>query len=151
MSPESLKKICFRNRYHIEKSQKFDRFKPGVISKELRDALGLRSSEIPLHIYQMRILGYPPGWIEEIKQYSSGLEFIDSAASSSLTEGSQTISFDYDRIIEYPGFNVPVEPHIRDVSGIMLNPVHFGLSLFKNTNTIGMALFEFPSYANASS
>ncbi len=72
----------------------------------------------------MRILGYPPGWIEEIKEYSSGLEFIDSAASSSIAEGSQTISFDYDRIIDYPGFNVPVESRVRDVREIYLNLVH---------------------------
>lgn len=103
------------NRYHVDKPSKFDHFTPGVISKELRNALGLRSSDIPLHVYQMRILGYPPGWIEHIKQYSSGLEMIDFAsATSSSTEGIQKVTYDYDGIIDYPGFNVPVDRGVRD-------------------------------------
>ncbi|XP_046636742.1 zinc finger CCHC domain-containing protein 8 homolog [Daphnia pulicaria] len=102
------------NRYHIDKPSKFDHFTPGVISRELREALGLRSSEIPLHIYQMRILGYPPGWIEHIKEYSSGLEMIDAATSPSSTEGNQTVTYDYEKIIDYPGFNVPVDRRVRD-------------------------------------
>ena len=73
--------ILLRNRYHEDKAGKFDQFKPGVLSQELRDALGLRSSEIPLHIYQMRILGYPPGWLEEMKDNHSGLELIDSKSA----------------------------------------------------------------------
>lgn len=64
----------------------------------------------------MRILGYPPGWIEHIKQYSSGLEMIDFAsATSSSTEGIQKVTYDYDGIIDYPGFNVPVDRGVRDV------------------------------------
>ncbi|EFX88348.1 hypothetical protein DAPPUDRAFT_234592 [Daphnia pulex] len=102
------------NRYHIDKPSKFDHFTPGVISRELREALGLRSSEIPLHIYQMRIIGYPPGWIEHIKEYSSGLEMIDAATSPSSTEGNQTVTYDYEKIIDYPGFNVPVDRRVRD-------------------------------------
>lgn len=107
-----------RNRYHIDKPSQFDHFTPGVISRELRNALGLRSSEIPLHIYQMRILGYPPGWIEHIKEYSSGLEMIDSASSPSSREGNQTVTYDYEGIIDFPGYNVPVDRRVHDVSKI---------------------------------
>lgn len=82
----------------------------------MRDALGLRSSEIPLHIYQMRLLGYPPGWLEEIKEYSSGLDFIDSTASPTSTETNQTIVYDYEKVINYPGFNVALSKDFRDVS-----------------------------------
>lgn len=124
--------LLFRNRYHIDTPRKFDHFTPGVISRELREALGLRSSEIPLHIYQMRILGYPPGWIEHIKEYSSGLEMIDAATSPSSTEGNQTVTYDYDKIIDFPGFNVPVDRRVRDVSGThfaFIIPCKFFLTL----------------------
>lgn len=108
--------FLFRNRrYHVDQQSKFGEFKPGVISDKLRDALGLRKSEIPFHIYQMRILGYPPGWVENIKQHSSGLDFIDSPNASSSEEEGQTMTYDVDRLISYPGFNVPLDPSIRDV------------------------------------
>lgn len=64
----------------------------------------------------MRILGYPPGWLEEIKEYSSGLEFIDTTASISSTENNPKITYDYDKIVEYPGFNVALSSNVRDVS-----------------------------------
>ena len=66
----------------------------------------------------MRILGYPPGWIEHIKEYSSGLEMIDSASSPSSREGNQTVTYDYEGIIDYPGYNVPVDRRVHDVSEI---------------------------------
>ena len=32
-------------------------------SDELREALDISRRDIPLHIYRMRSLGYPPGWL----------------------------------------------------------------------------------------
>lgn len=64
-------------RYHIDTEQKYDKFQPGTISKELQQALGLQRNELPLHILRMRTLGYPPGWFENAKVQSSGLQLID--------------------------------------------------------------------------
>lgn len=41
-------------RYHVNADQKYDAYKPGVISNELRAALGIRSRELPIHVYKMR-------------------------------------------------------------------------------------------------
>ena len=38
-----------------------------VFSDDLREALGLDESQLPVYIYKMRALGYPPGWMEEAK------------------------------------------------------------------------------------
>lgn len=105
----------FSNRYHEVKEDRFGHFKPGEISDPLRRALGLRSEDVPMHIYRMRLLGYPPGWVEEMKGYSSGLEFIDTPNSPDRGDTIQTISFDFSRLIDYPGFNVPLSSRYRDV------------------------------------
>ena len=129
-----------RNRYHVDdKPGKFGQFKPGVISKDLQNALGLRSSEVPMHIYQMRLLGYPPGykknklynlfhflkkfiyqycflcsWIEDITEYSSGLNFFDTPNSPS-SGYPEKVSFDLSRIIDFPGFNCRLPDRYKDV------------------------------------
>lgn len=71
-----------------------------------------------MHIYQMRILGYPPGWLEEMKDTCSGLELIDSKSDAQL-QSNQNITYNFDRVIDYPGFNVPLDPRYRDVSVIL--------------------------------
>lgn len=44
--------------------------RPGVISKELRDALGIGDNDIPEWIYRMRKLGfidgYPPAYLKQV-------------------------------------------------------------------------------------
>lgn len=65
-------------RYHVDVEQKFGHLVAGELSKDLRDALGLRSKELPIHIYRMRMFGYPPGWLEHAKVSSSGLTLFDS-------------------------------------------------------------------------
>lgn len=44
-----------------------------VLSDSLRAALGLAVNQLPPYIYQMRIFGYPPGYLEEACQDMSGL------------------------------------------------------------------------------
>jgi hypothetical protein len=51
---------------------------PGEISSKLRKALGLERDHLPKHIYMMRLLGYPPGWMEEARISHSGLALYDS-------------------------------------------------------------------------
>ena len=58
---------CFVFRRYHEETHAKDQFKPGRLSDTLREALGLNDDELPMHIYQMRNLGYPPGWMEELK------------------------------------------------------------------------------------
>lgn len=65
-------------RYHVDVEQRFGHLVPGELSKDLRNALGLRSKELPMHIYRMRMLGYPPGWLENAKVSGSGLTLFDS-------------------------------------------------------------------------
>ena len=99
--------------------RKFSQFKPGVISRDLHNALGLKITEIPMHIYQMRLYGYPPGWLEDITEYPSGLDFVDS--HNSPTEGyDQNITYDVERLVSFPGFNVPLNPRVTDVRFILI-------------------------------
>lgn len=65
-------------RYHLDNEQKYSHLVPGKISNNLREALGLRSRELPLFIYKMRLYGYPDGWLEEAKINHSGLSLINS-------------------------------------------------------------------------
>lgn len=68
-------------RYHLEVDQKYVHLVPGVISHHLREALGLRSRELPSFFYLMRKLSYPPAWLEEAKVSHSGLSLITNEAS----------------------------------------------------------------------
>lgn len=63
----------------------------------------------------MRVFGYPPGWIEDIKQSSSVLDFIDAPSSSSCEEDERGFTYNVDRLIDFPGFNAPLERGVRDV------------------------------------
>ena len=65
-------------RYHVDIEQRFGQFVPGEISNDLRTALGLHKLEIPVHVYNMRVYGYPPGWLENAKVQKSGLTLFDS-------------------------------------------------------------------------
>lgn len=70
-------------RYHLDAEQRYSHLVPGRISKNLREALGLRSRELPLYIYKMRLYGYPEGWLEEAKINNSGLTMFHSEVISS--------------------------------------------------------------------
>lgn len=69
-------------RYHVDANQQFGHFTAGVLSQPLRQALGLREQDVPLHVYRMRVVGYPPGWLEEAKVSRSGLELFDERVSA---------------------------------------------------------------------
>lgn len=69
-------------RYHVDADQRFGHFSPGILSAELRSALGLRKKDLPLHIYKMRECGYPPGWLEDAKVSKSGLALFDATVKS---------------------------------------------------------------------
>lgn len=54
--------------------ERFRRYRPGDISYELRQAMGLRENQLPMYIYNMRRCGYPPGWLKEARVKKSGLQ-----------------------------------------------------------------------------
>ncbi|XP_075969884.1 uncharacterized protein LOC142972549 [Anticarsia gemmatalis] len=110
-------------RYHVEDDQKFGHLIPGRISGHLRHALGLKRHELPLYIYRMRLLGYPPGWLEEARISHSGITMFDSSGNAILepeeeegevSEPGSKDKFDIKKILDFPGFNVPASPRYKD-------------------------------------
>ncbi|XP_023934739.1 zinc finger CCHC domain-containing protein 8 [Bicyclus anynana] len=103
-------------RYHVEDEQKYGHLVPGRISGNLRHALGLMRNELPLHIYRMRLLGYPPGWLEEAKISHSGITLFDSTGNATqdpeeedgeICQPGSKDKFDIKKILDFPGYNVP--------------------------------------------
>ncbi|KAG4076897.1 hypothetical protein HA402_015884 [Bradysia odoriphaga] len=104
-------------RYHVDAEQKYGHLVAGELSKDLRNALGLRSKELPVHIYRMRVLGYPPGWLEHAKVSGSGLSMFDSEGKETdANESEDEDKFDLKKIISFPGFNVEPPHGTRDDS-----------------------------------
>ncbi|XP_055530399.1 zinc finger CCHC domain-containing protein 8 homolog [Wyeomyia smithii] len=120
MKQEYMKRT---DRYHVDLEQKYGHIVPGRMSSQLRQALGLKKNELPMHIYKMRIFGYPPGWLEDAKITHSGLQLFDSngdpVLDSDESEGEVDVvkmKYDVRRIINYPGFNVPAGKQFHDDS-----------------------------------
>ncbi|CAH8509217.1 unnamed protein product [Schistosoma intercalatum] len=104
------RKPVYGKRYH---EADFDnKFRPGRISRELRKALNLSSHDIPIHIYRMRTLGYPPGWLKKAAVGGCLLMF-DSDNSDSLAS-ERKVSYNRNALIGYPGFNVELDRSVRD-------------------------------------
>ncbi|XP_015594059.1 zinc finger CCHC domain-containing protein 8 homolog isoform X2 [Cephus cinctus] len=111
------------SRYHLDDDQRFGHLIPGQISNNLRKALGLKDNDLPKHIYRMRILGYPPGWLEEARLQHSGITLFNSDGTVEadpnedegeiIAEGDKD-QFDVKKIYDYPGFNVPPPPGTRE-------------------------------------
>ncbi|XP_068240829.1 zinc finger CCHC domain-containing protein 8-like [Palaemon carinicauda] len=108
-------------RYHEDCDNKYSQYQPGRISESLREALGLRYGELPIHIYRMRYLGYPPGWLKaaevrqgEMKLYDgSGKSVVHPDAEEGEVESS-LVKYNPDKLINYPGFNVEIPKGYRD-------------------------------------
>ncbi|KAH1003098.1 hypothetical protein HUJ05_011038 [Dendroctonus ponderosae] len=105
-------------RYHLGDAvdPKFGHFKPGTLTARARKALRLKRSQLPSFIYKMRIIGYPPGWLEEAKTGDdSELEMFDIEGRHVERAAHRAApSLDPDKIVDYPGFNVPLEKPFRD-------------------------------------
>ncbi|XP_070619363.1 zinc finger CCHC domain-containing protein 8 isoform X6 [Erythrolamprus reginae] len=111
----------FQQRYHADEvEERFGCFKPGIISEELQDALGVTEKTLPPFIYRMRQLGYPPGWLKEAEMEKSGLTLYDGkvSPSSDAEEESQQqnpcVSYDLSKLITYPGFNMSTPSGVAD-------------------------------------
>ncbi|XP_021518013.1 zinc finger CCHC domain-containing protein 8 isoform X1 [Meriones unguiculatus] len=110
----------FQQRYHAEEvEERFGRFKPGVISEELQDALGVTDRSLPPFIYRMRQLGYPPGWLKEAELENSGLALYDGNDDTDVeTETGEiqnkNVTYDLSKLVNYPGFNISTPRGIPD-------------------------------------
>ncbi|RMC05784.1 hypothetical protein DUI87_17327 [Hirundo rustica rustica] len=109
----------FQQRYHAEEvEERFGKFKPGVISGVLQDALGVTDKSLPPFIYRMRQLGYPPGWLKEAEMEHSGLALYDGKGEAEAEdEGSpkpKRITYDVSKLVNYPGFNISTPSGIPD-------------------------------------
>ncbi|KGL82434.1 Zinc finger CCHC domain-containing protein 8, partial [Tinamus guttatus] len=109
----------YQQRYHAEEvEERFGKFKPGVISGELQDALGVTDKSLPPFIYRMRQLGYPPGWLKEAEMEHSGLALYDGRDDGETEdEGShqpKRVTYDVSKLINYPGFNMSTPSGIPD-------------------------------------
>ncbi|XP_075169342.1 zinc finger CCHC domain-containing protein 8 homolog [Haematobia irritans] len=100
------------DRYHVDVEQRFAHLRPGNISDKLREAMGLRKGEIPFFFYRMRVLGYPPGWLEEAKDEHSGITLFNADGSKILHSDeddgevdSNNQKYNISKIIDFPGYN----------------------------------------------
>lgn len=98
-------------RYHDDEDQ-FSSLVPGALSDDLKQALSISGNEIPLHVYKMRLHGYPPAWLEEAKVQNSGLALFNGRENEE--SGEAKIKYDVQKIHDFPGFNVPVDGQFVD-------------------------------------
>jgi len=91
--------------------------KPGKISNELRKALNLAENDLPIWIYRMRALGYPPGWLKKAVVDTSDIFDTDTnndSGSKKRKSPDDEIQYDHSKLIEYPGFNSPMPKNCVD-------------------------------------
>ncbi|XP_017061961.1 zinc finger CCHC domain-containing protein 8 homolog isoform X2 [Drosophila ficusphila] len=98
-------------RYHVDAEQRFGHLRPGKISTKTRHAMGYNRGQLPFMFYRLRVLGYPPAWLEEAKVQSSGITLFNAdgteVTKSDDEDGeSDTFKYDINKIVEFPGFNV---------------------------------------------
>lgn len=115
-----------KTRYHADEDPKFAKYKAGVLSAELRQALGLRDHQLPPWIYEMRVFGTPPGYIIEAAICGSSLAVYDKDGNrigDEFAEGQDEIDISHEDhlkkiemslIPEWPGFNVPTPEDVSD-------------------------------------
>lgn len=109
---------------YFEHEMLSQRFQPGKYSKELREALDLHPEDLPLFIYRMRVLGYPPGWLTYAEVENSGLKIYglddpgtpdENVEDGEVDCGNKQVQYDPARLFDFPGFNVPVPLGVRDL------------------------------------
>lgn len=75
----------------------------------------------------MRELGYPPAWLEEAKVSHSGVVIYhnkgvpvleDNEEEGEIIPDGAKDKYDITKIIDFPGFNVPLPKDMKDVSEI---------------------------------
>lgn len=107
------------SRYHddAEDDPRFKNFKAGKISDRLREAMGLKPHQLPIHIYRMRTHGYPPGHIIDA-HIQQGLNLYKNSTDHLNNDDQQEVEeqIDLSKLISYPGFNDYLEGGTIDES-----------------------------------
>ena len=91
---------------------RFSQFKPGQISDELRQMVGLKKGQLPPWTYNMRKLGYPPGWLDEALVRESGVSVqeegeVNEISISGSGVAKKVVGIDSSKIVQFEGFNCP--------------------------------------------
>ena len=107
------------NEVSSEVDDRFKHFKPGSISDDLREALGITKEDLAPYIYQMRWFGYPPGHLHSAQVPNSGLSFYHNSSMApepgeDTSDDSSSNIVNIDKIVKYPGFNVPIGNNMID-------------------------------------
>lgn len=115
-------------RYHEAAEQKYAKYVPGQLSKNLQRALGLSSRSVPLHIYRMRHYGYSPSWLKEAQVTASTLQIVKDKEGVKDRPKNKKFYYDANKIHDFSGFNVPlsngqIDEHYRYNAPPML-PMH---------------------------
>lgn len=94
-----------------------EKFKPGVIGDQLLEAIGLHPKEIPIWVYRMRVLGYPPGWLK-VADMSKTVVSMHDGSEEVGTLATQPCEAEYnvESLVVYPGFNSPLPEGVEDVT-----------------------------------
>ena len=90
--------------------KRFSKFKPGEISDDLRQMIGLKKDQLPPWIYNMRKMGYPPGWLNEALVRESGVAVQEEGEVNEISISGngvekKVVGIDAGRIILYKGYN----------------------------------------------
>ncbi|XP_047498063.1 zinc finger CCHC domain-containing protein 8 homolog isoform X4 [Penaeus chinensis] len=114
-------------RYHEDGENKYGHFQPGKFSENLRYALGLRPNQLPVFIYRMRVLGYPPGWLRDAEVHQADMKLYDASGKSvthpDLEDGETDpvlVKYKPEKLVGFPGFNEPM-PHRTREEGHLYN------------------------------
>ncbi|XP_037786599.1 zinc finger CCHC domain-containing protein 8 homolog isoform X14 [Penaeus monodon] len=114
-------------RYHEDGENKYGHFQPGKFSENLRYALGLRPNQLPIFIYRMRVLGYPPGWLRDAEVHQADMKLYDATGKSvshpDLEDGETDpvlVKYKPEKLVSFPGFNDPM-PHRTREEGHLYN------------------------------
>jgi len=110
-------------RYHVDDPQKFGHLAPGLPSKRLSEALGLRRDHLPAYIYKLREMGYPPGWLKHAEISHSGVNLyleegrkVETGEEGEVVEASDKMKYDTKKLVSWPGFNTEMPRNYRDES-----------------------------------
>ncbi|XP_078429166.1 uncharacterized protein LOC144701271 [Wolffia australiana] len=97
------------SRYYQSSGGKFDGLKPGFLSPELRQSLGIGEFDPPPWLNRMRELGYPPGYLEEGDEDGpSGIIIFAEEEEQLEYEEGELPERGKRMAVDFPGVNAPI-------------------------------------------
>ncbi|OMO94670.1 PSP, proline-rich [Corchorus olitorius] len=100
--------------YQNSQGGKYDDLKPGVLSAETRQLLGLKEFDPPPWLNRMREIGYPPGYLAvDDEDQPSGISiYADGETNEEEEDGEITptphVKQELKMTAEFPGINAPI-------------------------------------------